>query len=188
MKTAEQIAEEIVTEITTGGTVAFAGLDRSPTLHEMERAIALRAIKAYQAERSPVLIDPDEAQGLADRFREAAEGDSGDAEISAACDMAEYLESLAAAADMAEYLEAHKATEDETIPPVPLDVFADIDERVGSQDYAPYTLAAHDNGGYVDVVVLKDTPSGESVYKYTREPDGSVKWELLAARAHRSDA
>lgn len=122
MKTAEQIAEEIVTEITTGGTIAFAGLDRSPTLHEMERAIVLRAIKAYQAERSPVLIDADEAQGLADRFREAAEGDSGDAEISAAAwGMAEYLESLA--------VEARKATEDETIPPVPLDVFADIDEQ-----------------------------------------------------------
>lgn len=180
MKTAEQIADEIVAEITTGGTIAFAGLGYSPTLHEMERAIVLRAIKSYQAERSPLLIDPDEAQGLADRFRGAAEGDSGDAEISAAADMAEYLESLAA--------EARKATEDETIPPVPLDVFADIDERVGSQDYAPYTLAAHDNGGYVDVVVIADYPTGESVYKYTREPDGSVKWELLAARAHRSDA
>lgn len=180
MKTAEQIAEEIVNEITTGGTVAFAGLGYSPTLHEMERAIALRAIKAYQAERSPLLIDADEAQGLADRFREAAESDSGDAEIDAAGEMADYLESLAA--------EARKGHEDETIPPVPLDVFADIDERVGSQDYAPYTLAAHDNGGYVDVVVIADYPTGESVYKYTREPDGSVKWELLAARAHRSDA
>ena len=182
MKTAEQIAEEIVTEITTGGTIAFAGLDRAPTEFELAHAVATQAIAAYQAERSPVLIDIDEAQGLADRFREAAEGDSGDSEISAACDMAEYLESLAA--------EARKATEDETIPPVPLDVIADIDERVGSQDYAPYTLAAHDNGGYVDVVVIADSdyPTGESVYKYTREPDGSVKWELLAARAHRSDA
>ncbi len=105
MKTPEQIADAIVDEITTGGTIAFAGLDRSPTLHEMERAIVLRAIKDYCAERSPVLIDPDEVQGLADGFREAAEGDSGDSEISAACDMAEYLESLAA--------EAHKATEDD---------------------------------------------------------------------------
>lgn len=182
MKTAEQIAEEIVTEITTGGTIAFAGLGYSPTLHEMERAIVLRAIKDDRAQRHPVSIDPDEVQALTNRYRAAAEGDSGDAEIDAAGDMAEYLESLAA--------EARKATEDETIPPVPLDVIADIDERVGSQDYAPYTLAAHDNGGYVDVVVIADSdyPTGESVYKYTREPDGSVKWELLAARAHRSDA
>lgn len=167
MKTAEQIADEIAVEV-----------GHREDSH-LARAIVV-GIERYQAERSPLLIDPDEAQRLADRFREAAEGDSGDSEISAACDMAEYLESLAA--------EARKATEDETIPPVPLDVFADIDEKVGSQDYAPYTLAAHDNGGYVDVVVLKDTPNGESVYKYTREPDGSVKWELLAARAHRSDA
>lgn len=177
MKTAEQIADEIVTEITTGGTIAFAGLGYSPTLHEMERAIALRAIKAYQAERSPLLIDPDEAQGLADRFREAAEGDSGDAEISAAADMAEYLESLA--------VEARKATEDETIPPVPLDVFTSIDTLAGCQDYAPYTLAAHDNSGYVDVVVLKDTPTGENVYKYTRDPDGMAVWELLATDVQR---
>ena len=164
MKTIEQIAAAVVYEHGGHGPAAYQNI--------------IKGIEAYQAERSPLLIDPDEAQGLADRFREAAEGDSGDSEISAACDMAEYLESLAA--------EARKATEDETIPPVPLDVFADIDERVGSQDYAPYTLAAHDNGGYVDVVVIADYPTGESVFKYTRDPDGVVTWELIAARAKRS--
>ena len=180
MKTPEEIAEEIVTEITTQGTIAFAGLGYSPTLHEMERAIVLRAIKDDRAQRHPVSIDPDEAQALADGYRAAAEGDSGDAEIDAAGEMADYLESLAA--------EARKGHESDLIPAVPLDVFEYIDEKIGSQDYAPYTLAASDNDGYVDVVVIANYPTGESVYKYTREPDGSVKWELLAARAHRSDA
>ena len=154
MKTPEEIAEEIVTEITTGGTIAFAGLDRSPTLHEMERAIVLRAIKADRAQRHPVSIDPDEAQALADRYRAAAE--------------------------------ARKGHESDLIPAVPLDVFEYIDEKIGSQDYAPYTLAASDNDGYVDVIVIADYRVGESVYKYTRDPDGAVTWELLAARAKRS--
>ena len=180
MKTPEEIAEEIVAEITTQGTIAFAGLDRSPTLHEMERAIVLRAIKDDRAQMHPLSIDPDEAQALADGYRTAAEGDSGDAEIDAAGEMADYLESLAA--------EARKGHESDLIPAVPLDVFEYIDEKISSQDYAPYTLATSDNGGYVDVVVIADYPTGESVYKYTREPDGSVKWELLAARAHRRDA
>lgn len=60
MKTAEQIAEEIVNEITTGGTIAFAGLGYSPTLHEMERAIVLRAIEAdreYRAADLAILAD-----------------------------------------------------------------------------------------------------------------------------------
>lgn len=165
MKTAEQIADEIAVEV-----------GHREDSH-LARAIVV-GIERYQAERSPVLIDIDEAQGLADRFREAAEGDSGDSEISAACDMAEYLESLAA--------EARKGHESDLIPAVPLDVFEYIDEKIGSQDYAPYTLAASDNGGYVDVIVIADYRVGESVYKYTRDPDGAVTWELLAARAKRS--
>ena len=76
----------------------------------------------------------------------------------------------------------------ETIPPVPLDVFADIDEKVGHQDYELYTLAAHDNDGCVNVVVIAEYTLGEGIYKYTRDADGVVKWDLIAARAHRSDA
>ena len=56
------------------------------------------------------------------------------------------------------------------------------------RSYLHGTLAAHDNSGYVDVVVIADYPTGESVYKYTREPDDAVMWELIAARAKRSDA
>jgi hypothetical protein len=40
-------------------------------------------------------IDWDEAERLARAFREAAEGDSGDAEIDAAVEMADFLESVA---------------------------------------------------------------------------------------------
>lgn len=167
MKTPQEVAREAL------GADALAGIGYGKYLPYMERAI-----KADRAQRHPVSIDPDEAQGLADRFREAAEGDSGDAEISAAVDMAEYLESLAE--------EARKGCEDDSIPAVPLDVFEFIDEKIGSQDYALYTLAAHDNGGYVDVVVLTDSYDGESVYKYTRDPEGVVTWELIAARAKRS--
>lgn len=57
MKTSEQIADAIVDEITTGGAIAFAGLDRSPTLHEMERAIVLRAIEADRAQHSSLDLD-----------------------------------------------------------------------------------------------------------------------------------
>ena len=57
---------------------------------EQIAALIAEAIETDRAQNAA------EARELAEAFREAAEGDSGDAAISAACDMADYLEGMGA--------------------------------------------------------------------------------------------